>query len=330
MSARANPTAIGAFVLGAAALLIGGIAVLATGSWFEQRETFVSYFPESINGLEVGAPVKFQGVPVGVVTSMEIQIDLANDKARVPVIYDIQLQRLLTVRGTYVNLADDRVRAAQIADGLRVQLQMESFVTGQLYLELQYADNAPPAELAGGLSEYPELPTTPSLMASLGTRAGGVVTEVVQVVRRINGLLGDIDMAEINSAVIATARSVQSLAESPDIRRALRGLPAATAQVTRTMQAVEQLAVRADSAVGPLSVQAERATTELADALRALRQTLEQAEGLLSTDSGIGFELQGALSSIREAADALQLLTTTIEHNPDVLLRGKKPPEPQP
>jgi len=64
--------------------------------------------------------------------------------------------------------------------------------------------------------------------------------------------------------------------------------------------------------------------------LEALRQTLEETKGLLSMDSGIGFEVQATLSSLKEAADALQLLTTTLEQSPDILLRGKKPPERTP
>src|SRR6476661_9974291 len=68
MSARANPTAVGLFLLGALVIAIIGTAVLASGTWFQSNTTFISFFPESVNGLANGAPVKFQGVPVGRVT----------------------------------------------------------------------------------------------------------------------------------------------------------------------------------------------------------------------------------------------------------------------
>lgn len=330
MSARANPTAIGAFLIGAAALLVGGAAVLASTSWFEQRTVFVSFFSESINGLELGAPVKYQGVPIGTVTEVAIQIDRVGKTFQVPVQYEIDLKKLQTPRGGFVNLEDASVRREQIADGLRVQLQMESMVTGQLYLELSYDPEANPPELEARVTEHPELPTKASLMAALGTGAGSVVADVVKVLFQVNEMLAEIDMPEINAAVVATAQSVQRLVDAPEIRAALRDLPVATSQVTRTMVAMEHLAITADSAVGPVAVQAERATTELTSTLQALRRTLEQTEGLLSTDSGIGFELQGALASLKEAADALQLLVTTLEQSPDILLRGKKPPEPRP
>lgn len=330
MSLKASPTAIGAFIIGAILIAIVGFVALASSAWFETRTTFVSYFSESINGLEFGAPVKFQGVPVGSVTQMEIQIDRYGKNFQVPVQYEIALEKLQTLRGTFVDLADPTVRAAQITDGLRVQLQMESFVTGQLYLEISYLPDAMPAEMEPRVTEYPELPTEPSLMAALGTGAGSVVQDVVRVLFQVNEMLSEIDMPEINAAVVATARSVQQLVETPQLREALASLPAMTAQASRTMTAVERLALTADSSVGPVAVQAERAATELATALQALRRTLEQTEGLLSVDSGIGFELQGALASLKEAADALQLLTTTIEQSPDILLRGKKPPVRRP
>lgn len=330
MSARANPTAIGAFLVGAIILIVGGGAVLATASWFERRSEFVSFFGESINGLEVGAPVKFQGVPVGNVTDLLIQINRQDKTFQVPVKYDIDLTKLNTQRGTYVNLEDSAVRSQQIADGLRAQLQMESIVTGQLYIELSYDSAAKPPEMETIVTKWPELPTKPSLMAALGTGAGSIVGDVVKVLNRVNDLLVEIDMPEINRAVVSTAQSVQKLVNAPEIRAALVQLPEVTAQVSRTMSAVEKLALTADSAVGPIAVQAEKATTELASALQSLRRTLDATQGILSTDSGIGFELQAALVSLREAADALQLLSATLEKNPDALLRGKKPPERNP
>jgi paraquat-inducible protein B len=330
VSARANPTAIGAFLIGAVAILVVGVAVLASATWFQKRTTFVSFFGESVNGLERGAPVKFQGVPVGTVTGLLIQIDRQGKTFQVPVQFEVDLTELRTVSGTYVDLADDEVRAQQIADGLRVRLQMESFVTGQLYLELSYDTAAADPVLESRATKWPELPTTPSLMAALGTGAGSVVADVVKVLFQVNPLLSEIDMPEINAAVVATAQSVQRLVDAPEIRSALVQIPEVTAQVTRTMTAVEKLAITTEGAVGPLAEQAERASTELALSLQVLRRTLEETRGLLSMATGIGFEMQAVLSSLKEAADALQLLATTLEQSPDILLRGKKPPERTP
>jgi paraquat-inducible protein B len=126
---------------------------------------------------------------------------------------------------------------------------------------------------------------------------------------------------------VASAQSVQRLVESPEIRAALAQVPGMTAQVNRTMASVEFLTGRAGAAIDPFQLQLEATNTELVATLQALRRTVEETHGLLSADTGVGYGLQQALASLRDAADALRLLATSLEQNPDMLIRGKKPPE---
>jgi paraquat-inducible protein B len=327
MSIRANPTAIGAFLIGAVVLLVAGTATLASTAWFEKRSTFISFFEESVNGLEKGAQVKFQGVPVGNVTEILIKIDERDKTFQVPVQYEIDLTRLTTQLGTFVNLEDGAVLRQQIADGLRAQLQMESIVTGQLYIELSYRPGAAAAELETMRTAWPEIPTTPSLLAALGTGAGSLVADILRVLYQINEMLEDIDMPQINAAVMASAEAVERLVDSPAIHAALDQVPGMTAQINQTMADVGRLAERASAVIDPLQLQIEGTATEMTAALQALRGTLEESQGLLSTDSGIGYGLQETLASLRDAADALTLLVNSLEQNPDMLVRGRKPPE---
>jgi paraquat-inducible protein B len=327
MSIRANPTAIGAFLIGALVLLVAGTATLASTAWFDERATFISFFEESVNGLERGAPVKFQGVPVGNVTRIRIQIDERDKTFQVPVQYEVDLTRLTTQLGTFVDLEDPAVLRRQIADGLRAQLQMESIVTGQLYIELSYRTDAAPPELEERATVWPEIPTTPSLLAALGTGAGSLVADILRVLFQVNEMLGDIDMPQINAAVMASAEAVERLVDSPAIQAALDQIPGMTAQINETMTQIGLLAERAGAAIDPLQLQIEGTTMEMTATLHALRQTLEETHGLLSADSGLGYELQETLASLREAADALRLLATSLEQNPDMLIRGRNPPE---
>ncbi len=327
MSMRANPTAIGMFLLGALVIAIVGTAVLASATWFQQRTTFISYFPESVNGLENGAPVKFQGVPVGSVSAIDIQIDPRDDSFQVPVVYEIDLKKLTTSAGTYVNLIDTTVLRQQIAKGLRAQLQMESFVTGVLYLELSYRMDSTPPRLADGTTELPQIPSTPSLMSAIGGGAGSLLSEAMKIMNRVNGLLADVNMKDLNVAVVKSAQAVEMLVTSPEIRATMKQLPGATAQLNRTMIEAQRLAERATSAIDPLQTQVNGVSTEAISTLQTLRKTLDETHGLLSADTGPGYALTGALTSLRETADALKLLITSLEQNPDMLIRGKKPPE---
>ena len=327
MSLRASPTAIGLFLLGALAIAIVGTAVLASATWFQDRTSFVSFFPESVNGLENGAPVKFQGVPVGRVTAINIEIDQRDDSFLVPVEYEIDLPRLTTPRGTFVNLGDTLVLVEQIRKGLRAQLQMESLVTGVLYLELSYRQDSTPPKLQQRATIYPEIPTTPSLMSAIGGGAGSLLSEVMRILNRVNSMLGDFNTKEMNAAVVQSAKAIQDLVSAPEIRATLREMPGATAQLNRTLAEAERLAARATLAIDTLQTGVTGVSSEAIGTLQALRKTLDETHGLLSADTGPGYQLTGALKSLREAADALKTLITSLEQNPDMLIRGKKPPE---
>ncbi len=323
---RANPTAIGLFLIGAIVISIAGTAMLAGNSWFRNRTTFVSYFRESVNGLEEGAPVKFQGAPVGKVTRMLIQIDEKGKSFEVPVEYEINIKLLRTAAGGYVDMEEADVLQRQIADGLRAQLQMESIVTGQLYVELSYRKDVKPPVLEPRETLWPEIPTTPSLMAALGSDAGSIVADVAKMLIKINDMLTAIDMPAINTAVLGSARSVRRLVDAPELRASIKELPAMTAQLTRTLARVDTLAATAGAAIDPMAADLKSATKEMNATLQALHKTIDDTHGLLSTDSGIGFGVESALVNLTDATSALRKLLNALEQNPDMLLRGKKPP----
>ena len=325
MSLRASPTAIGLFMIGGLVLGVVGVATLASTTLFEERSTFMSFFEESVNGLDRGAPVKFQGVPVGTVTEILIRIDERDKTFEVPVQYEVDLTRLTTQTGSYLQLDREVVLQQQVADGLRAQLQMESMVTGQLYIELTYRPDAP-LEPEPEATAFPEIPTTPSLLAALGTGAGSLMADVLQVLFQVNQLLDEVDMPGINAAVVASAQSVQRLADAPEIRAALEQVPGMTAQANQALAEVQRLAERAGAAIDPLQLRLEGTSMEMTATLQALRATLDGMAGMLSADSDLGYGLQETLASLRDAADALRALATALEQNPDMLIRGKKPP----
>jgi paraquat-inducible protein B len=325
MSIRANPTAIGLFMIGGIVLAVVGVATLASASWFEKQSVFISYFGESVNGLEVGAPVKFQGVPVGSVTNLHIQIELKDKTFQVPVQYQIDLTRLTSVAGTFVDLEDESVLRQQIADGLRAQLQMESMVTGQLYIELAYRADAKAPELERRPTPFPEIPTTPSLLAAFGTQAGSMVGDVLKILYRVNAMLEEVDMKELNRSVVASAGAVERLAESPGLQATLKDAPKMTAQLTqhagrdggasRTPRRVDRSAPA--SACGH---QFGGGTHPQDDAGNPGRD-----QGPAFVRFGVGYQMEEAMASMTSAAEALRALVLSLERNPDMLLRGKRP-----
>ena len=327
MSRQANPAAIGVFLIGAVVLAVVAVATLVSISWFGEQSTFVSDFEESVNGLEVGAAVKFQGVPVGQVTDLLIQIESTDKTFRVPVEYEVDLARLTSQDGSFLRLNDPAVLRQEIENGLRAQLQMESIVTGLLYVELAYRVDAPPPTQVPDLKDggSPRIPTTPSMLAAFGTQAGSLVGEVLGILFRVNEMLEEVDMVEINRSVVASAAAVEDFASSPELQAALAGVPETTARLSATMVEVQQLAEHLSAAVAPLREQVAGTNAEMVLTLQAVRQAVDETRGFLTPDGGIGYQMEGAMASLQAAAEALRALALSLERNPDMLLRGRKP-----
>ena len=133
MNKKISPTMIGAFVLGALALIVVAVVALGSGRFFRQTREFVLYFDSSVNGLRVGAPVKFKGVEIGAVKDIRLQLEKGAQVNKIPVIIEIDLEKL-TSRGATSEVARDlpTFHKAIVEMGLRGQLLMESLVTGLL------------------------------------------------------------------------------------------------------------------------------------------------------------------------------------------------------
>ncbi len=151
MSERASPTLIGAFLLGAIALVVTGLMVFGGGRFFTEAVTYVAYFPETITGLNDGAPVNFRGVKVGVVSRIEVQLDAQDLSVKTPVYLQLQRRRIREIGGT---IPDGDFIPELIERGLRAQLQLQSIVTGQLNVQLDILPDRP-ARFVDRVGEFP-------------------------------------------------------------------------------------------------------------------------------------------------------------------------------
>ena len=104
MSKQASPTLIGAFVVGAIALVVVGLLVFGGGRFFADRVTWVTYFPGSVKGLRVGAPVNFRGVRIGEVTRIQVLYDEKDGSMLIPVVMQVLPEQITVI---------DRVGAPQ-------------------------------------------------------------------------------------------------------------------------------------------------------------------------------------------------------------------------
>ncbi|MEF8796281.1 MAG: MlaD family protein [Salinivenus sp.] len=340
MSQRANPTAIGLFVVGALVLAVVGVGALGSNQVFDSRTTFISYFDESVNGLDVGAPVKFKGVPIGEVTDIKLRVDLQNETFQVPVQYAIDLEPVTDTTGVPLDLDDPELLRDQIGDGLRAQLQLESIVTGKLYVELTYVSDPNPAALAGTRAPHLEIPTQLSPLARLGEEASGLVTNLrrfdvskinenlVTFLVNANDKLKQLNAAEINQSILSTIASVRDVVESEELRTAVADAPKITGRLRETTAEAQRLVERLNRSVDPTTEELKATSTELRATLQKMRRTMTELNRTLSTDSGLGYQTQNALEKLTSAAEAIRMLAQSLERNPSMFIRGREEPPP--
>ncbi|MBV9247716.1 MAG: MCE family protein [Acetobacteraceae bacterium] len=126
----AKPAVVGGFSLGALVLVVAGVLFFGGTRFFERTARAVIFFQGSVAGLEIGAPVTFRGVRVGSVQNVEIHLS-AGGESRIPVTIELLPGRVI--------LEDKEARLQQlVAAGLRAQLDLQSFVTGQLRVNLDF------------------------------------------------------------------------------------------------------------------------------------------------------------------------------------------------
>jgi len=157
MSRKVNKTAIGVFVVVALVLLTIAIGVFGSGELFKRTNKYVLYFDGSVKGLSIGAPVMFRGVSIGTVKDISLIYDSKAGTILLPVIVEIEQGR---IKGTpsFSGLDADK---KMIALGLRGNLQVQSFLTGQLMISFDFYPERQ-ATLRGIANQYPQLPTLPT------------------------------------------------------------------------------------------------------------------------------------------------------------------------
>jgi len=331
MSLRAKPTIIGLFVSGAIVLAVAAVLLFGSGKFFSHREKFVIYFADAPNNLSIGSPVKFKGVQIGEVTDIKIHYDQPDDSDAIPVFIEIDTTRQHRDLGDNTDLSDPDVFKKQVEGGLRARLQMLSFVTTQLYVELDY-DSAPqPPKYVGLTHPYKEIPSVPSglseivksftiAMANLSkVDFAEMSTKINRLADQLSEGIGQLDFKTINSSLVAAANNLNALLADPKIKEALD-------KMSTTLDDLDRLASSINQQVQPLSDEIQSTAKSARVTLDQINQTLSAVRDVVAPDSPLHTELDKALLEITNASRSVRILTEYLEANPGALLTGKAPP----
>ena len=323
MGKRISPATIGAFVVGGFALVIVAIIVVGSGSLFKRPQRFVCMFAGDVNGLKIGAPVKFRGVQIGAVE--EIKISLAPGEGelrpdikdlRLPVIVGIDRSMIAQRGGTGEALSAQGFEAA-IARGMRAQLNVESLLTGLLYVDLDLHPNAPVnLALVPGSGNLREIPTVPTKMEAIQQQATEALAK-----------LDKIDFNALIVSITSAADSVNRLTSSPDLKDTLASLKQTVPNLNQTITALRAALDNASQRITPLVASLQKSSEQANATMEDTREALLEVKSNLQPDSPLSVNLNAALDQLSDTTRSIGELTDYLQRNPAALVRGKYVPE---
>jgi len=339
MSKPVNPMAIGGFTVGALALLVIGVLIFGGGQLFNtDKVRFVIFFDSSLNGLEVGAPVKMQGVKIGAVTDIALAMDQKTGKVYKPVVIEIDRTSFIGVgKSSFIQPITRREREENrdklVAAGFRARLEMQSLLTGLLYIDFDvFPDKAP--HYVGldyqGLLELPSVPTTADELRSI----------VEEVVRKLRAMPLD----EMVQNFASTLREIREVVGSEEVRRSRVAMAKTLEEMQKTTETLnrnlEPLLKETNKAIGNTNALVQDSRVMVRDVhndvrpvLTAAAQTLTAAtaalnkaqDAVVNVGAAVGPEstLNETLMTLKDAARSIRDLTDYLERHPEAVMSGK-------
>jgi len=326
---RVDPRVIGSFVVGAVILGVAGLIFFGPGGLISETQKYVLHFDSSVKGLNVGSPVRFRGVKIGQVKDINVRVRPSDYKFRIPVVIEIEASRI-EAYGTEQGFLDTIKTTMQGRDpiqtlvdkGLRAQLELDSLVTGQLYVNFDMHPDTP-ATISGDPTEYPELPT---MRSSLG---------------ELTKTFEDLPLRELSNKLISSAEGFERLVNSPGLHQGLgkfdetmtrlnkllnelnTELPLLVRSVEQTLKETRQMVAHADGKIDPLVTGFNQALDTFDAAANKTRETMQQAQSFTANNSRLQQQLSITLQEVSKAARSIHQLSAELERDPQILLRGR-------
>jgi len=315
---EANPKLIGVFVIGGIVLIVGALVLFSSQDLFTPKRQFVAYFQQSVNGLNIGAPVRFRGIPIGEV----IDIDGIYDPGTGNMIPRITIEvRPETMSNVVLEQGEYTIFATLVKRGMRARLKAASLLTGQLYVALDFYPNTPVRKLGDGSEKYPEMPTIDSGLDQALAKLSELPIEEVLV--RLGSTL------EALEDLLRNPHLDEALTElAPLLRDADSGVVDLTRFVNHDLVSVAQDASKAlkslKSSVESISTRLnDESLLQLGSTLAELENALQLAKKRLSENDPLTRELLTALREVGRAARSMRAFADYLEEHPEALIKGK-------
>ena len=323
MSARTHPRLVGAFVLGAIALVLAAVVFFSAGGWFQTRERFSVYFPGSVRGLNPGAPVTFRGIRIGEVVEVKAVLTGKPDPLiQIEIVFEMMGAIVETPPGVprpFAGMTATEVAKTLIERGVRGKLQSQSLLTGQKYVDFDFLPGEP-ARFSGLNPRYPELPTTPTAMEKMGEKFDKFFDK-----------LAELPLDEMMEDVRKAIRSIREVAEAPEVRGAIRKADRAMGELAPTLQDARHTLADARKLLDTIGGEFEDTGGSARETLAKVRQTLDRVgQTLDEVDRTVGSADEARVGAARTLEElertlkALRHLLDYVQTHPEAVVLGKE------
>lgn len=310
---------IGAFIVGALLLVFIALLFFSGGQLFSHKERVIMYFEGSVQGLQIGAPIKLKGVVLGEITDIQINFQSDDKNILTAVTAELALQRI-NRKGANV---DQEFFEGAIQRGLRAQLNFQSFLTGLLYVELDFFPTMP-AHLYGFQNDVLELPTVGTEFEEISKNLQDL--NIKGVINNLEKLSANIAKLVESGAVEKTLGSVKTAADSIN-QTAISfraDINAISQELTKTSSELNTLLITLNTQAPAISLNLNNTLTQLQQSLAQFNDTAQTLDTTFADDSPLVYQLNRTLKDVSRSANALRDLSDTLEEQPESLLRGKQ------
>ncbi|MBF0461508.1 MAG: MCE family protein [Magnetococcales bacterium] len=276
---------------------------------YTKHIVFILYFNESVRGLSVGAPVEFRGIKVGKVTEIGLEYDAQNTTFRIPVLIQMDPERIDALHadqpGEEVDAAAYDLMEALVQRGLRAQLQIGSYLTGQRFVEL---DMHPEIPLKRSIlpGKFPEMPTM-----------SGSIGEMTESITQLLKTLQSLPLNEMATELHGTLKGANRTMNAPELLEAIRSLKGATAQLETLLTELNKQPV-------PLGARLNGAAEAAQKTLTQTEKTLAGIEEVINPEAPLHYNLLEVTRELSATSRAIRSFIEMMETKPESLLFGKE------
>jgi paraquat-inducible protein B len=274
----------------------------ADAASFTRHIQCLAYFDGAVAGLAADAPVTLHGIRVGRVDSVHLQYDIVADRIVVPVQFDIEPQRIAGMPAPATNNIPAAM-AELVHRGLRVRLESASLITGQKQLTLEYAPDAPSAEMRVEDGKF--------VIPVLG---GG--SDLAGSAKDLMAKLSAIPFEQIGDNLNRTLKGASDITTDPQLKEAVASLQG-------TLASAQTLMKRLNTGLDPVMQRLPAIATELEDTVRRVNKLAGSIDTGYGNTSQFNHDLGRLMAQLSDAARSVRVLADLLSRHPEALIRGR-------